>query len=528
LVRVDDRGDLPVHPLRDQDRTGKTPQRLLRGGGPLLLAGLDLQEFGGEGQVGGRDPDLARDHVAQGHVLRVQVRGPGGQRGELVLDLVQRALQLADLGLGLPALLTGALLLGLELLAQIRDLPLRGQEHVLADRDPQLDGAQLRGELRRPLLAALAFDVEPGDLLLPVVDLAATGPTALLLQLGQIRARLGQVLGQTALLGGRPVLLELELFLFPVQQPHQVLGGEHVDVLTTVHQLGTARTHPLPSGVVLAQPPQQVPLLASGHERLVDLGEVVEVRQGLVGELEGARLVEHVVTQQGVDVAEFLGALDLVQQAEGLLVRDPEELAELGPELAELTEGLGAGMGLFEGLRLDLGGDELTQVRDVERGTGDDVQALDVRVRGVAGVQEQQPGQLDDVALAVGVAQRDHRQGGLLPQHLLAELAARRVVMHRPGAAHIARDGPTVLGTRRARIGGGGVEVQGARRGQQCADRVQQGGLAGAGAAGEEEALRGDGEVMGAVEGAPVRDLHMDQAPLPGVRVVRVHGSGRG
>src|SRR5699024_9497556 len=131
-------------------------------------------------------------------------------------------------------------------------------------------------------------------------------------------------------------------------------------------------------------------------------------------------------------------------------------------------------------------------------------------------------GELDGAALAVAVAQGEDREGGLLPQHLLAELAGGLVVVHRPGAAHVAGHGAAVLGAVRAGVGGGGVELQGARRGQQRADRVQQGGLAGAGPAGEEVALGGDRQVVGAVEGPPVRDLDGDEPPLPGVGVVGV------
>src|SRR5699024_11210678 len=99
---------------------------------------------------------------------------------------------------------------------------------------------------------------------------------------------------------------------------HQVLGGEDVDVRAAVHQRTAALAHYGPALMGLAQSSQQVPLLTRGHQCLVHLGEVLEVRQRLVGEVEGAGRVQHVVAQQRVDVPELLGGLDLVQQAQRL------------------------------------------------------------------------------------------------------------------------------------------------------------------------------------------------------------------
>ena len=528
LRAVDDRGDLSVHPVRDQDGAGQAAQRLLGRGGPLLLAGAHLQQLGGEGQLGGRDAHLGGDVVAEGHILGVEVRGAGGEGGELLAGAGEGLPQVADGRLRFPAGRVGALLLGLEALPQRQDLALQGQEHVLPRRGAQLDGRQLGGELGAPLTAPLPFDLEARDLLLPVIDLAAAGALALLLELGEIGAGLGDILAEATLLGGEPVAFELEPVGLIPEQPHQMLGGEDVDIGATVHQLPAARTHRGPVLVVPAQAAQQVPLLTSGHQRFVHLGEVVEVRERLIGQFEGARRVEHVVAQQPVDVPELLGGLDLVQQAQRLLVRDAQQLAERGAVLAELAEGLGARVGGLKGLALDLGGDELAQVGDVQRGPRDDVEALDVGVRGVTGVQQEQARELDGAALAVAVAQREHRQGGLLPQHLLAELAGGLVVVHRPGTAHIAGHSAAVLRTLRPGIRGRSVELQGAGRGEQCADRIQQGRLPGAGTAGEEVALGGDLQIVRAMEGPPVGDLHGDQPPLPRMGVVGVDDRPRG
>ena len=526
LGAVDDRGHVPVCALGHQDGAGKAPQGLFGGGGPLLLAGAHLQQLGGEGQLGGGDSHLGGDVVAQRHVLGVQVGGASGEGLQLLAGVLEGRREVAHRGLGVPAGGIGVLLLGLELLAAGGDLPLEGEEHVLTDGGAQLHRGQLGGELGAALAAPFPLHLQTGDLLLPVVDLAAPGPLALLLELGEVGAGLGDVLREAALLGAEPVALELEALLLIPQQAHQVLGGVHVDVGAAVHQFAAAGAHGGPCLVVLPQPAQQVALLTGGHQRLVHLGEVVEVRQRLIGQLEGAGGIQHVVAQQGVDVTEFLGGLDLVQQPQGLLVGDAQQLAERGAVLAELAEGLGAGVGCLQGLALDLGGDELAQVAHVQGRTGDDVQALDVRVGGVPGVQQQQAGQLHGAALAVGVAQRDHGQGGLLAQHLLAELTGGLVVVHGPCAAHVAGHRAAVLGAGRARIGGGGVELQGARRREQGADGVQERGLAGAGATGEEEALGGDRQVVGAVEGAPVGDLDVGEAPLAGVRVLGVRCDG--
>src|SRR5699024_195856 len=122
-------------------------------------------------------------------------------------------------------------------------------------------------------------------------------------------------------------------------------GGVAVDGGAGAWQVPAASAHLGPALGVLPQSAQQLTLLAGGDQCLVDLGEVVEVGQGLVGQLEGAGDVEHVVAQQGVDIAQLLGGLDLVQQPQGLLVGDAQQLAEGRAVLTELAEGLGAGMG---------------------------------------------------------------------------------------------------------------------------------------------------------------------------------------
>src|SRR5699024_10717968 len=94
LRTVDDRGDLAIHPVGHQDRAGQAAQRLLGGGGPLLLAGAHLQQLGGEGQLGGGDPHLGGDVVAQGDVLGVQVRGAGGEGRQLLTGALQLGAQL--------------------------------------------------------------------------------------------------------------------------------------------------------------------------------------------------------------------------------------------------------------------------------------------------------------------------------------------------------------------------------------------------------------------------------------------------
>src|SRR5690606_14590314 len=122
------------------------------------------------------------------HVLGVQVRGAPGEGGELLAGPLERRGELAHARLRLPAGGVRALLLLLEALAQRRDLPLQGEEHVLPGRGAQFDGRELGGELGAALAAPLPLHLKARDLLLPVVDLAAAGAATLLLELGEVRA----------------------------------------------------------------------------------------------------------------------------------------------------------------------------------------------------------------------------------------------------------------------------------------------------------------------------------------------------
>src|SRR5699024_12531280 len=164
-------------------------------------------------------------------------------------------------------------------------------------------GAELGG----PFAAALAFDLQAGDLLLPVVDLATAGAAALLLELGEVGSGLAHVLGQAALLGAEPLVLELEALGLLAEQPHQVLGGVDVDVGAAVDQVPAASAHLGPALVVLPQSAQQLTLLAGGDQCRVALGAVVAVCQGLVGQREGAGEVVRVGAAEGGGVAQLLG-----------------------------------------------------------------------------------------------------------------------------------------------------------------------------------------------------------------------------
>src|SRR3546814_15451304 len=90
---------------------------------------------------------------------------------------------------------------------------------------------------------------------------------------------------------------------------------------------------------------QRLNLLASSDNLLVRLVELSELIDQAGGDAEGFGLIQHEVPQEHVEIAQVLGGLRFVQQAQCTLVLDAQQPAKTLLVGAELREMGRAGVG---------------------------------------------------------------------------------------------------------------------------------------------------------------------------------------
>src|SRR5574343_1590242 len=84
----------------------------------------------------------------------------------------------------------------------------------------------------------------------------------------------------------------------------------------------------VPALILLPRWCERLNLFASRDDRLVGRIEFTEFADQAIRHLEGLGLVEHEVAQEGIEVAETLGRLGLVQQTQRHFALDAEQAAE--------------------------------------------------------------------------------------------------------------------------------------------------------------------------------------------------------
>ena len=160
---------------------------------------------------------------------------------------------------------------------------------------------------------------------------------------------------------------------------------------------------------------ERVALLAGSHHRLVRGVELAELVDQTIGNLEGLRLVEHEVAQEDVQVAQVLGRLRLVQQAQRPFVVDAQQAPEPFPIAAELRVDVGVGQVVLEAAHVEVGAGEELQLLDVELALEHQVQPLDVGGGVRRALDPEHLRDHDDAAVRVAVGLGDRRPGGAGP-----------------------------------------------------------------------------------------------------------------
>ena len=207
---------------------------------------------------------------------------------------------------------------------------------------------------------------------------------------------------------------------------------------------------------------QRAHLLARGHHSLVSGIQFFELAHQPLCRIECLRPVEHEVAQEGVEVAQVLRGLCLVEQPQGLLTFDAQQPAETLTVGLEVLPRERLGIRLLQLAYIQV---EILDFPQVKRPLEDQVVALDI---GAAVGVSAQPEQLDQnrclpLRVAVGQRQRGPRSAGA--QILHGDFARLVVLLLCPRAANVADQVAIPAGA--GRFARSGVEIDPPRRHQQ-------------------------------------------------------------
>jgi hypothetical protein len=511
---VDLRRGLGVQPLGHQKGARQRPEHPLDRALPFALTRVDVDELAGERELGGLDAEPLGQLAAGGQQGRFHIGALGLEDRERLGEPLRLlpGLDVAALSLVVGGALGLLLTLDLGECGVEQRLPVSpllgraGQRHIaplgLLSSLEQVTAAPGEGGLvlaAQPLQIGYPVPAETGD----PGPAALSGGDGVLLPL-----RGGRDLGAQAL-QRRPVALDERVGDLDAPRGEEGLGV----VLLGLEQ-GEPLDGPPVGGRDRLQRLQGGHLIAGLHHRPVSPRQLLELVDGLVGQGEGVRLVEHEVAQQGVEIAQILGGLGLVQQPLGLVGGQPElALDPVGEGGVVLGRGP-SGMGGLDPARVDAIGGQRLQGLQIDGLVGVQIEAVDVaRAGGLLGGVHQ-PDEGDGAPGGVIEGQRDPAPGGPGAQVCGGDLAGGVVDVAPVRPAHIAEDVARTIPL--AALLGGRIEGEPTRLDHHRGDGVQQGGLPRSGGSGDENPLAGHGDIAVAVEGAPVHQLDPAQPELAG------------
>ena len=358
----------------------------------------------------------------------------------------------------------------------------------------------------------VAIPLQPGLLGLQVFDAVAPQFAMLLLQVVQ----------------GCPLVVQRSLLLlslrsracqFDVQRRDPLLqqrqpAGLLISIHSSFHffELVLLQNQVLKLAMAVASRRQCAHLLARGHHGLVSGIQFCELANQPLRRIESLRPIEHEVAQEGVEVAQVLRGLCLVEQAQGLLTFDAQQPAEALTVGLEVLTRERFGIRLLQLAYIQV---EILDFPQVKRSLEDQVVALDI---GAAVGVSAQPEQLDQdhrMSLRVAVGQRQRGPCGAGAQILHGDFARLVVLLLCPRSADVADQIsiPPCAG----RFARGGVEIDPPRRHQQRRDGIQQRGLSGTRWADDEKAALGHPDIVEVRKGPPVEYLQPAHPELIGV-----------
>ena len=294
--------------------------------------------------------------------------------------------------------------------------------------------------------------------------------------------------------------------------------GQPAGLLVTIHSRFhflepiLLQNQVLKLAMAVASRRQRAHLLACRHNGLVRGIQFGELAHQPLRRIESLRPVEHEVAQEGVEVAQILRRLRLVEQPQSLLAFDAKQPAETLTVGLEVLPRECLGKRLLQLAYIQI---EILDLPQVERPLEDQVVTLDIGIAVRTSAQPKQLNQYHHPALRVAVGERQRGPSGAGAQILHGDLARLVVLLLRPRAAHVADQVAIPPGA--GRFARGRVEINPSRRHQQRRDGIQQGRLSGARWTDEEKAALGDGNIVQTREGSPVEHLQTAHPELIGV-----------
>ncbi|MNM43416.1 hypothetical protein D3C81_542960 [compost metagenome] len=519
-------GHLAVVLFIDQQRLRETVQHALDGTAPTDLVFAHLHQFADERQHRFRQAGVVaqpRAHLLQ---RRRDGTGRGLQRFQFHAQCGEALFIFAALGHALgDGIVHGAGAIAAAVDQRTRLFHLLGERgRGIGQRHAQLTAGAF--QLLATAGAFFDFTLDAGAFALQFLD-ALTALLALqAFQFNQLLFVVVQRLTTLAFLAHQATVDHVHFAHALVDQLQPRFFAVAVNADLQVTQVGHALAQLGQVVMELARRGQCLHLTARGDHGMVGTVEFGEVFDQAIGRFKRARFFEHEATQEGVEVAQVLGRLRLVQQAQRHVVADAEQMAEalgITGEAVEMRNVFAQTQAQLAQVQI-----EAFQFGQVETARYHHVVLAHIVGRRAGAIDPEHAHDGHRVAAGVVVFQRQCGPGGALAQVLRGDFAGLAVLLVGPRTTHIRNQRAVAAGT--FGFARGGVEVNDARRRQQRAHAVEQGGLARAGAAHEQEAALGDRHFGQARERPPVEHLQTAHAELvcAGVagRVVEQRGSG--
>ena len=240
------------------------------------------------------------------------------------------------------------------------------------------------GALAQSLIARF---LERGALRLQAFDSLAAQFAVLPFEIRQLRAFVFQRRALALRIAIQPFKFHAKLIDALLEQRQPARLAISVDPFPYFFRVALLLDELLQFGMLLARGQKRLHLLASRHHGLVRGVQLCEFVHQALGRIESLGPIEHEIAQEGVEIAQILGGLRLVQQLQRQFALDAQKPHEALAVGAELLAGEHVGVGALQFADIEI---EILHFAQVERALENQIVAADVaRTVGGAAQPEQ-------------------------------------------------------------------------------------------------------------------------------------------